>query len=96
MYYDANESGKRIHALRKKHGMTQEELAEKIGVNASFLSRVERGTKSCSVDMLVNLSEVFSTTLDYLVLGKNAPETAEVKEEINDIVRKLAELTAKL
>jgi transcriptional regulator with XRE-family HTH domain len=96
MYYDANESGKRIHALRKKHGMTQEELAEKIGVNASFLSRVERGTKSCSVDMLVNLSEVFSTTLDYLVLGKNAPETSEIKEQIDDIVRKLAELTAKL
>ena len=38
MYYDQKESGKRIAALRKEKGMTQEQLAEKL--NISYLSLI--------------------------------------------------------
>lgn len=40
MYYDLVESGKRIKALRKEHGLTQEQLAEQLGVG-----RYKRATK---------------------------------------------------
>lgn len=96
MYYDTTMTGKRIRKLRKARGMTQESLSEKIGVNASYLSRVERGEKGCSVDMFVNLSDVFSVTLDYLILGKSAPGTADIKAEICDVVSQLSALASKL
>lgn len=96
MYYNMMETGKRISRLRKDAGMTQEELSDEIGINASYLSRVERGLKSCSVDMFVNLSEVFSVSLDYLILGKEPLEPAHVKERINEMARQLSELAAGL
>ena len=36
MYYDIKESGKRIKELRRKAGMTQEELASKINMSTKF------------------------------------------------------------
>ena len=41
MYYDLVESGKRIKALRKEHGLTQEQLAEQLGVAANTIARIE-------------------------------------------------------
>ena len=37
MYYDQKESGKRIAALRKEKGLTQEQLAEKLNISTSTL-----------------------------------------------------------
>ena len=37
MYYDQKESGKRIAALRKEKGLTQEQLAEKLNISTSIL-----------------------------------------------------------
>ena len=45
MYYDLVESGKRIKALRKKHGLTQEQLAEQLGVAANTIARIETGNR---------------------------------------------------
>ena len=43
MYYDLVESGKRIRELRKQFGLTQEELAERLGVALNTISRIEIG-----------------------------------------------------
>ena len=45
MYYDLVESGKRIKALRKEHGLTQEQLAEQLGVAANTIARIETATE---------------------------------------------------
>ena len=42
MYYDIVESGKRIKEMRKKAGLTQAELAEKLGISQSYISRIEK------------------------------------------------------
>jgi transcriptional regulator with XRE-family HTH domain len=42
--------GKRIAALRKAKGWTQEQFAEKIGYSVEFLSLVERGINAPSVE----------------------------------------------
>ena len=47
MYYDLIESGKRIRALSKEHGLTQEELAEQLGVAANTSARIETGNRGC-------------------------------------------------
>ena len=45
MYYDLVECGKRIKALRRKHGLTQEQLAEQLGVAANTIARIETGKR---------------------------------------------------
>ena len=50
MYYDLVESGKRIKALRKEHGLTQEQLAEQLGVAANTIALAPAtGTYSMTV-----------------------------------------------
>ena len=70
MYYDLVESGKRIKALRKEHGLTQEQLAEQLGVAANTIARIETGNRGISIDLAIELVVRFETTLDYIFLGR--------------------------
>lgn len=71
MMYDPSEVGKRIQQVRMRQGYTQEEFAEKLNIERSFVSKLERGEKSPSVDILVLISSTFDITTDYLLLGKS-------------------------
>lgn len=55
MECDAFIIGERLKAERLKSGMTQEQLAEKIGTQKSFISRVERGHTDIQLSTLVKL-----------------------------------------
>ena len=61
--------GRRLKELRKQKGWTQKELAQKLGVRFSQLNKYESGLHTPPVDKLVLLSEVFDTTIDYLLAG---------------------------
>jgi transcriptional regulator with XRE-family HTH domain len=60
--------GERIRTLRKKRGWTQAVMAEKVGIDRSFLADVERGKRNVSIlnlDLIakglkVSLSQLFS------------------------------------
>lgn len=95
LYYDTVTCGKRIQQLRKSSGYTQEALADLLGIDRSFLSRIEAGKKGCSVDMFITLASVFSTSLDYLILGK-APENGPLKREIRTLIQQLTTLEERL
>lgn len=55
MECDAFIIGERLKAERLKSGLTQEQLAEKIGTKKSFISRVERGHTDIQLSTLVKL-----------------------------------------
>ena len=59
--------GQNILNLRKKDGMTQAQLAEKINVSTTFISRVERGEKFVSLKILQALAETFHVSYDALL-----------------------------
>jgi len=46
--------GRRVKDLRRKQNLTQEALAEKLNMSASFLGHIERGTRIASLETLVN------------------------------------------
>ena len=71
MYYDLVESGKRIKALRKKHGLTQERLAEQLAIAVNTVARIEIGNRGISIDLAIELAVRFDTTLDYIFLGRD-------------------------
>ena len=50
MYFDAKEFGKRLHDVRTSRGITQEELAVRLGLaSKQHVSRMENGERSCSM-----------------------------------------------
>lgn len=70
MYYDVVESGKRIKNLRVARGLSQNALAENVGIHYKTVSKAERGVTGLSVDNLIQIAQYFEVTLDYLILGE--------------------------
>lgn len=62
-----------IRKLRKKLGLTQKELGEKIGVSQQVISRMERERELIPVDVLIHLASFFKVSTD-CVLGFHEPE----------------------
>lgn len=74
--------GKRIIAHRKRLGMTQDRLAEQLGVTAQAVSKWENDQSCPDITMLPKLAEIFGISVDAL-LGIAAPAAeAEVIESI--------------
>lgn len=69
MYYDIVESGKRIKEMRKKAGMTQAQLAEKLGISADGMSSIERGKNGVSVDLFGIMATTLECSVEYLAYG---------------------------
>ena len=61
--------GQRLRALRLKHGYTQTALADRAGVDRSFLSDVERGFKNISALYLHTLACTYAMTVSELLEG---------------------------
>ncbi len=71
----------RLLKYRKLHKLSQEELAEKIGVSRQAISKWERAEASPDTDNLVLLAEVYGVTLDELLKGDDEPVIKEEKQE---------------
>lgn len=59
--------GAAIRHIREKRGMTQATLAEKINVTQSMLCQIERGTKTPSLPLSIEIAEALSCTLNELI-----------------------------
>lgn len=57
----------RLKVLRKERNLTIRELAEKVKINRSTLSRVELGHQEAKADLLLKLSYFFDVSVDYLL-----------------------------
>ena len=68
-------TGRRITGLREREDMTLDELAAKIGINATTLGRIEKGqTQKINSDVLVALAREFSVSTDFLLGLTSIPE----------------------
>lgn len=61
--------GESLRTKRKDAGFSQEKLAEKADLSAVFISRIERGVESPSVDNLVKLAKALGIRVGDLVDG---------------------------
>ena len=62
--------GKRISELRNNIGITQEELAEKLDVSRQSITKWENNSATPEIERLVELSNIFGVTIDFLLKGK--------------------------
>lgn len=61
--------GKRVRQARRQRGITQEILAEQVGISASFMGHIERGTRVASLETLVALCNALECSPDFLLCG---------------------------
>ena len=71
----------RIQHLRKEKGLSQEELAEALGVSRQAVSKWESTQSTPDVEKIVAMSQYFAVTTDYLLMGVQGPEPNTMQAE---------------
>lgn len=94
MNYDMKKCGERIRQIRKVQGMTQEELAAELKIGDRHLRKIESGEKGPSIEILVELSELFEVSLDYIIVGRHQQNA--LKEKLSTIIQELSTLADEL
>lgn len=57
MYFNAEEFGKRMQKVRCENHLTQEQLADLLNISRIHVARIERGARTCSIDLLVEIAD---------------------------------------
>ena len=82
------EMGQRIMLRRKSLRMTQEELAEKLGVSTQMISNLELGKKAIRPENLARVCTVLELSADFILTG------TDTKTAVDAVAEKLILLTA--
>ena len=82
------EMGKRIMVRRKSLRMTQEELAERLGVSTQMISNLELGKKAIRPENLAKDCSVLNLSADFILTGANT------QSPVDEVAEKLVQLTA--
>ena len=64
---DYHALGKRIREERLRLKLTQEKLAEEVGVSTAYIGQIERGERSLTLDKLVKVVNRLGVTIDFLL-----------------------------
>lgn len=83
---DTIKIGKFLAELRKDRELTQEKLAEKLGISNKTVSRWENGNYMPPVEMLLELSEFYNVSINEILSGKRL-ERAEVEKAAEENLR---------
>lgn len=93
-HFDPFQFGKRLQNTRKLHGITQEELAEKLCVDRNHITRMERGIRVCSIDLLVEISVALEVSTDYLLTGETG--SVAIKRKLLSVIKQLNQISQSL
>ena len=74
------EFNEKLQELRKRKGLTQEELAEELFVSRTAISKWESGRGYPNIDSLRSIAKFFSVTIDELLSGNEALRLAEEEQ----------------
>ena len=78
---DTREIGNRLLAIRKKYGMTQNEVAEASGLSGRTYADIERGSVKMRVDTIIHICNALHITPDE-ILTVRSNEATEQQEEV--------------
>ena len=81
------EMGQRIMVRRKALQLTQEELAERLGVSTQMISNLELGKKAIRPENLARVCEILRVSADFILTGMGA------RTKVNEVAEKLLQLT---
>jgi len=77
--------GKRLMEVRKKKGLSQEDLATLIGTKGPAIGRYERGAANPTIEVAIRLADALDVSLDYLVGKVDIALDADTLKRMKDI-----------
>ena len=86
---DTVKIGKVLQELRKEKGLTQEQLAEQMGVARRTVSRWETGSNMPELDILMELSDFYAVDLREILCGERTRE--HMDKELRETVLEVAD-----
>lgn len=88
--------GQRIRNKRKLSMLSQEELAEKIGISTTHMSHIETANTKLSLQVLVNIAEALQVSTDELLFEKSGTVKEDSVDRIISILRGRNETAQKI
>ncbi len=62
---------KRLREIRMNSGLTQQNMADKLGISLNAYQKYEQAERSPSLECLVSIADIFDVSLDYLLCRDN-------------------------
>ena len=93
---DYFEIGQRIRRVRKAHGMSQERLAECVGISVTHMSHIETGNTKLSLPVLVAIAKVLDVRTDDLLFASNHATIHASLEDIAAVLEHCSVREAKM
>ncbi len=89
------EFSEKLITLRRREGLSQEQLADRLGVTRQSVSKWESGAVMPELVKLISLSEIFGVSVDYLVkdyleeeeIARTAADTGRLESKIDDLAK---------
>lgn len=78
--------GQRIRKYRKVNNLSQEALAEKIGISTTHMSHIETGNTKLSLAVLVNLSLALGVSTDDLLFSQSPDSKSSLMDKTIEIL----------
>ena len=78
--------GQRIRKYRKAHRLSQDELAEKIGISVTHMSHIETGNTKLSLPVLVALAQALDVCTDDLLFDQTNTNRTTATEELTEVL----------
>lgn len=80
------EIGQRIRKFRKACNLSQEELAEKVGISTTHMSHIETGNTKLSLSVFVDIANALSVQTDELLYDIPRNNKHNMKEKIDEVL----------
>ncbi len=80
------EIGQRIRKFRKAYNLSQEQLAEKIGISTTHMSHIETGNTKLSLPVFIDIANALSVQTDELLHDSLPNNKTAMKQEIDEIL----------
>lgn len=85
----------KLKALREARGLTQLQVANRVGISKAMISAYETASKAPSIEVLIRLSRLFGVSVDYLVCI-DAPKYIDASELDDESMALIATLVSKI
>ena len=80
--------GARIKEIRRKKGITQEQLSERMGINPKYLSSIERGKENPTLNTMISLAESLDVKIADLFSFLEVQDPAKRKTLIRSLLNR--------
>lgn len=77
--------GQQITALRKRKGLSQNDLGKKVGSSGDIIGKYERDEVKPSIEVVIKIADVLDSSIDFLVGKTDTELDAATLKRLNDI-----------